>query len=171
MRRQQTLRQEPEFRRFGFPNPQGMHVTLRFLGPTPASRVAELDEALGPVLCGFAPLELRVRGVGAFPSPARPRVLWANVEAISGDLALVRQAVEDTVVRLGFPREEKPFHAHITLARIKDALHQDLISRLGVSAAGPDFGSFAADSVTLWRSDLLPGGARYTGLATWPLKG
>lgn len=96
--------------------PEGIHVTLKFLGEVPEGREAQLRGALGRAAAGGGALSLVVGGFGAFPGIDRPRVIWAGLEpdpALEG----LQQRVEREFVPLGFPSESRPFRAHLTLGR------------------------------------------------------
>jgi len=100
---------------------ENMHLTLRFLGDVAEPDLERLSETLGEALRPFSPLTLRIQNLGAFPNPRRPNVIWAGVETLSGTLLEVQAAVEAAARAIGLPPDDKPFHPHITLARIRDA--------------------------------------------------
>lgn len=93
-----------------------VHLTLKFLGETPAERLGPLEDLLDDVAAESAPFTLRFEEVGAFPSPRRPRVIWLGVES-GPRLRLLHDALERRLVPLGVPREDRPFHPHVTLGR------------------------------------------------------
>jgi 2'-5' RNA ligase len=145
-----------------------LHVTLKFLGPTDDARVPAVAAALGEAARGAAAHELRVRDLGAFPSPGRPRVVWAGLEA-AAPLAALAAAVDDALAALGIPRESRPFAAHVTLGRVREPRRQPA---LAAALARPvDFGPLPVRRVSLMRSDLHPRGARYTELTSIALSG
>lgn len=150
-----------------FAREDGLHLTVRFLGEVDPTRRPILDAAWGEAARGTGPFSLRVVGASVVPSSARPRVVWLGVADASSDGALARLAarVEHAARALGFPHEERPFAAHVTLAR----------ARRGVRAAAPeassigDLGTFLADRLVLFRSELGPGGSRYHEEASYAL--
>ena len=93
----------------------GLHLTLRFLGPTPATRQAELEAVADSVAGAAAPFEARLSGGGAFPSLARPRSLWVGVAAGHDELARLADALTAAVIEGGQAVETRPFAAHLTL--------------------------------------------------------
>jgi RNA 2',3'-cyclic 3'-phosphodiesterase len=96
--------------------PEGIHVTLKFLGEVPDAREPELRAALARAAAGGHALPLVVGGFGAFPGLERPRVIWAGLEpdpALEG----LHHRVEQAFVPLGFPPEGRPFRPHVTLGR------------------------------------------------------
>lgn len=145
-----------------------VHLTLKFLGGVEAARLAAVTAALSAAVAPRGAFRLALSGLGAFPSPARPRVVWAGVgegAAAAGDLA---SRVDAALVPLGFPRESRPFSAHVTLGRVRTPR---LDRRLGeaLASAGGALGGQRVTYVSLMRSQLSPSGARYTELAALPL--
>lgn len=146
--------------------PQGWHLTLRFLGRTGAvaydTVLARLHEAdLGP------PFRLSFDGLGAFPRPARATVLWLGVETGGDRLIELAAAAEDAAVAAGFPPEDRPFHPHLTLSRIRP--HQDVRPVLERVPAFPL--AQQVEEVVVFRSHLGGGPARYEALERFGLVG
>ena len=126
------------------------------------ARVPEIGAVLGEAAAGVSRFELRLVGLGAFPSPTRPRVIWAGASEGGEALGVVARRVEEALARVGFPPEDRPFAAHVTLGRIREPRRDpDLASALA-AGAGKDFGRLTIDRISLMRSDLSPRGARYT---------
>jgi RNA 2',3'-cyclic 3'-phosphodiesterase len=143
-----------------------MHLTLKFLGEVSASNLEMLKTALQGEVAGHIPFEISVGGLGAFPNLHRPRVLWINVQA-PAELTAVQHGIETQMARLGYPPEERPFHAHLTLSRVgRNASPQDMqkicdvISKYKVGFLG----AARVLTINLYKSDLQPGGALYTCL-------
>lgn len=153
--------------------PQGIHLTLKFLGDVPPSRLPAIQSALAGVAAQHAPFNLAARDLGVFPSPSRPNVLWVGLVGDLPHLHRLRDAVETAIAPLGYPTESRPFHPHLTLARIKDATPADVqrVRDLLQQPPAADLGALPAAAVHLMRSDLSPQGARYTALAMYPLTG
>jgi 2'-5' RNA ligase len=99
--------------------PANLHLTVKFLGEAEEARLPEIVAALERAARGAGPLEARVSGAGAFPSAHRPRVVWAGLDAGAALPSLV-DAVERALAPLGFPREERPWSAHVTLGRVRE---------------------------------------------------
>ncbi len=148
---------------------EGVHVTLKFIGEIPAERVAAVEQALRDVRSAgiAAPVEAKFRGAGFFPNERHPRVFWAGIEA-SPNLADLARAVDARLTPLGIASETREFRPHLTLARFKseDGLRRlrDEIKRLEPF----EFGSMRASEFHLFQSQLGPGGAKYTKLASFP---
>src|SRR5919205_4141575 len=98
-----------------------LHVTIKFFGDVEASRVAALTDATARAANAVPSFELKLSGAGTFPPNGNPRVLWLGVEDASGRLAQLQQRLEDECAAAGFPRDTRPFHAHVTLARLRAA--------------------------------------------------
>lgn len=146
-----------------------LHLTLRFIGPTSPDRVRELVAVLRDLV--HAPFSTPCSGVGTFPelsSRHRLNVLWARVEATNELLSLVRR-VESCVQMVGFRAEQRPFHPHITLARIGEtspydverwlSVHQDLV-----------LPAIDASAVHLMQSTSTPDGIVYSVLESIALE-
>lgn len=148
-----------------------LHLTLKFLGEVPDARRGEVEEATREVSAGFGPFQLELRGLGAFPRLASPRVLWVGVHA-PPELARLAGALDEAMGRLGFPREERPFSPHLTLGRAERDAGAGQFKPLPQLAAAFDFASsIEAHTVDLMRSQLSPRGARYERLLAAPLAG
>jgi 2'-5' RNA ligase len=96
--------------------PDGIHLTLKFLGDAPEERLTDLSAALKEAGAGGRPISVVVRGAGAFPDPQHPRVFWAGVEPDPA-IELLQDRVERVFAPLGFPTEARAFRPHLTLGR------------------------------------------------------
>lgn len=144
-----------------------VHLTLKFLGGVETSRLDAVVGALAGVAAGCRPFDLTVRGLGAFPSPARPRVLWAGTGEGAAPAAMLARRVDDALVALGFAPEPRAFAAHVTLGRVRAPRSNPRLAE--ALAGGATFGRQRVDRLTLMRSELSRGGARHSELATAPL--
>ena len=155
-------------------DPLAIHLTVKFLGDIDPSLVADLLEAMKSV-AQATPGErfsLRLSGLGLFPNPAQPRVLWVGLD---GDLDALRALQEKTEVAmsgLGFAREGRPFSPHLTLGRVRGGVSADLRRRVGSTLAGTDMEDgepWEPEPVHLIQSTLTPQGAVYTDLGAVPI--
>lgn len=149
--------------------PDGIHLTLKFLGDTPASRVPEVVAALEQACAGAQPFQFSVEGRGCFPNFRRPRVIWVAVREKGQALAQLQAAVERYVAPLGWPTEERGFSPHLTLGRVNRNAGPALEAVVGAAVEGlvvEQIGTQWVEAVSLIRSDLRPTGAVYTTLAT-----
>lgn len=141
--------------------PDGIHLTLKFLGETDDTRAAELSAALGRAATGARALPLAIAGFGAFPDPAHARVVWAGVVAEPA-LELLQDSVERAFAPLGFPTEGRPFRPHVTLGRAKRDARAGAFRALEPALAALTFEeAVVVESVDLMRSTLQSAGAVY----------
>jgi 2'-5' RNA ligase len=147
----------------------GLHLTLRFLGPTPEANVPTVAEAVRRVAATQDPFEVRIDGGGSFPNPRRPRTLWLAVTHGTAELGSLARAVDRELVAAGWPSDDRPFRAHLTVARSDGVpAGADVARRLTAAAEG--FGvSSAADRLVLFESITGGGPARYEPLESTPL--
>ena len=136
-----------------------VHITLKFFGEVREERLDVIAEALRLASAGAEPMTLRLASLGAFPTPRRPRILWAGVEPDAA-LAALRERIENACDAIGFAREGVPFQPHVTLGRLREG--QRLPPQaLEHSAAVIAPKTFWADEVALYESILTPTGPRY----------
>lgn len=148
-----------------------LHLTLKFLGEVEPVRVELVAATLETIATGAAVFELGVRGLGAFPSPARPRVIWAGVDAGALAAAALAGRIDEALARLDFEREARAFAGHVTLGRVRLPRRDPKLAAALGAAADRRFGAFRVEQVTLMQSELGPRGARYTEIGSWPLAG
>jgi 2'-5' RNA ligase len=142
------------------------HLTLKFLGNVDPGRLEGIVAALGSAAAGCGPFELSVAGLGAFPSPTRPRVLWAGLDEGATEAARLAERVDGALAQLGFERETRAFSPHVTLGRVREPRRQPGLAEV---LRGGGFGRQHVDRLSLMQSTLSPRGARYTELAALPL--
>lgn len=139
-----------------------MHLTLKFLGEVTPELVTKIATALENTARKCRSFTLKLKGTGSFPPGKRnPRVLWIGIQEEPLLLSL-QDEVERALEKLGFPREKRPFHAHLTLGRVKSpgGLHE-LLSEFS-NARLKEFGHMMVTKVTFFQSTLKPTGAEYT---------
>ncbi|HTS11466.1 MAG TPA: RNA 2',3'-cyclic phosphodiesterase [Candidatus Limnocylindrales bacterium] len=139
--------------------PEGMHVTLKFIGHVDAKKVAAIEDALAPVRSA-QPVEMFFRGIGFFPNDRRPRVVWCGIEA-SANLAALAADVERALVPLGIAADSRDFVPHLTLARFEQGVRADELVRAASEFQSQDFGSAKEIEFHLFESILKPSGAEY----------
>ena len=153
--------------------PEGIHLTLKFLGDTETGRIEAIVRALTQAVEPHQTFELGVGGLGCFPNERKPRVLWVGVHDPEERLRRLAASVDDAVSGLGWKRENRPFTGHLTLARVKKYAHnrdkQALSESLAAVEVAGKLGALPVQTVHLMRSQLHPDGAVYTSLITVPL--
>lgn len=147
------------------------HLTLRFLGETPEALRPAVEGVLVDVARSSSPFFVEVGEGGAFPSPRRPRVLWLAVAEGASELAEMARRLEDGAVGLGWAPEDRPYRAHLTLARCRDPADPAAAAAaaLLVERARQLRLRWKVDRLTLFESHLSPAGARYEVLLEVPL--
>jgi len=139
-----------------------LHVTLKFLGDVSAEQAGEIASALDAAVAGARPFEVGLGGVGAFPSLARPRVVWLGVEPHPA-LELLANDVETALRPFGFEPELRPFQPHITLGRARQGARPAAFGKLEKLAERVVYEAVApVRSVDLMESELRPDGAVYS---------
>jgi RNA 2',3'-cyclic 3'-phosphodiesterase len=145
------------------------HLTLKFFGYLKEETIERISGALSTVIPKHPEFSLTLDRIGAFPSLFRPRVIWLGLGGEKGELEKLYQDIEQGLIPLGLPKEDRPFHPHVTLGRNKsNELNEPLyrfISDWTVKETAP----FRVKEITLLRSDLKPTGAVYTRLKGFPL--
>lgn len=171
---QDDLRSQVPERAARWVRPAGIHLTLKFLGDVPAEQVDAIAAGIREASKGHAPFALQAERLGVFPNPRRARVLWVGVGGEVEALRSLHASVEEHIVPLGFPAEERKFRGHLTLARAARNASRAEQEALGELAVRADLGlvaSWQVGSVSLIRSQLKSGGAVYTRMADVALAG
>lgn len=142
----------------------GLHVTLRFIGPTPESRVEAAAEATRAAAAAHEPFDVTISQAGAFPSRGRPRALWLDILVGVPELSAVAVSVNAALQRAGWELDDRPLRAHLTLAR-SDGIRAGatIASRLIEAAADLEV-RFRVDRIVLFESQTGGGPARYEPL-------
>jgi 2'-5' RNA ligase len=154
--------------------PEGIHLTLKFLGETPIDRIAVIEQALVEAASAVRPFTLHLGGLGTFGPPSRPRVVWAGIDGDRHRLNELFEAIERALQRTGIAPEQRAFNPHLTLARVPDQMPSPEAVRIVPALEHRTWKAamiHAVDSVSLMQSELGAGGARYTVLGTWRLGG
>ncbi len=152
------------------PKLENSHITLQFLGDTPSRLIEEIDTNVRMKLQDVSPFSMQVRGVGAFPNLLSPRVIWAGLR-VTEPLGRLHRRVTTALHGLPVKRDRKAFAPHLTLARLRDPrrLKRGSLAEWLKPLLTEEFGETIVDEVILYRSELLPEGARYTVLKRWKL--
>jgi len=146
-----------------------IHLTLKFLGNIHPAQVDDIALAVSREIRDDSPITLRAAGLGAFPNQRKPRVIWIGMEGEVQRLSRIQARVENAVEPLGFAREKRPYRPHLTIGRVKDRRRLQSLVEAMASLDVPEFNSFDADEIILYKSDLRPTGAIYTKLHRMPL--
>jgi RNA 2',3'-cyclic 3'-phosphodiesterase len=145
-----------------------LHVTLKFLGDTQSTLIPNVAQVLQETAAAEAAFNIRLVGTGAFPHLGRPSVIWAGLQQ-AAPLVQMQGRLEQALEPLGFARESRPFHPHLTLARVKARPPHEL-TEIVKQHEFTDFGMAAICSVELYQSELKPQGPQYTVLQSMALE-
>ena len=149
--------------RASYPSKESYHITLKFLGEVEEGKVPNIVSALKGWSGSVEPFRVRIKNKGVFPGLAQPRVVWCGVE-LTDELAKVQSLVEESMASLGFPKEKRDFHPHITLGRLKRLSPGERGFIRSFCGEERLYGEFVVDNIVLYRSILRPEGARYAKL-------
>lgn len=152
--------------------PEGIHLTLKFLGEVPARRLEAIERVLSRAVREPFRFSVQLGKLGSFGGSTGLRVVWVSLEGEVEGLARLAARVDAALEPLGFPRERRPFAAHLTLARVKEGVSPqdrrrlfDLVRSLEL----PSLPALTLEAVSFMQSTLEPGGARYQCLARFPV--
>jgi len=144
-----------------------IHLTLKFLGNIPPQKVADITSVMEQTSQGISPFQLEVTEVGAFPNMRQPRVLWVGIKGEVDKLVAWQQRIDSGLAPLGFARETRAFTPHLTLARLREGVspgdRRDFGEMVTKTPAEVSY-KFNVSSLSLMKSQLLPGGAVYSRL-------
>src|SRR6266481_4219009 len=146
--------------------PENLHVTLKFIGEMPETKLAAIRNALAGVRSDQS-VALDFRGLGFFPNEKHPRVFWAGIEA-SPNLKTLAAEIDGATEKLGIPREQRPFSPHLTLARFEPPRLPEKLRAAIQENAEREFGSLRTSQFHLIESKLKPSGAEYTTVESFP---
>ena len=145
----------------GWTRPDNIHLTLRFLGNIPVADVRKLSQAAARAVKSLAPFKLTAEHCGAFPTHGPPRVLWIGITDSSAQLARLYERLDEECAAVDFPKETRPFHPHLTLARIRYPANA---RAPGAAHRALDFppSEFEVTELLVIRSELGKEGSKYT---------
>lgn len=166
--RARLLREEFPRVRASWERAEKMHITLKFLGEVEETLLTKIQNAIAAAIKDFQPFEISIEETGAFPPRGAARVLWLGAKDERETLAGIQRKLENEFAKIGFKKENRKFHPHITLARIRTP---DGAKDLREKHEQLDFQSdaFIVNEIVLVKSELLPSGSRYTKLSSHKL--
>jgi 2'-5' RNA ligase len=148
---------------------ENLHLTLKFLGDTPVERVEEVSAALTVAANQLAVFEIKLAGCGAFPPHGKPNVLWIGIEDRTRSLDRLHAAIEEKCADAGIARDGRPFHPHLTIARLRESRGaRQLVESHQKIGFGSD--AITAGDLCLIRSELRPEGSRYTVIGRYAFR-
>ena len=145
-----------------------LHLTLKFLGEIPTTSVTDFSKAVSLTVTGVPPFSIRLEQTGIFPTHGQPRVLWIGINDQSTKLAELHARLEEESAKVGFAKETRPFHPHLTIARLR---HADNARALAAAHKQLEFDpvEVAVAELLVIRSELSSEGSKYTVVSRHPL--
>jgi RNA 2',3'-cyclic 3'-phosphodiesterase len=147
--------------------PEQMHLTLKFLGDVPDTHLPDVCRVVRQAAAGCEPFEISCRGAGAFPDSERPRTLWIGIREGAEELKALQAAIDDAFKKeLGYSKEPRGFHPHLTIGRVKQASPEgrERLSRLIAEHSEFDADLAVVDEVVTFASFLDRKGPRHEAL-------
>jgi 2'-5' RNA ligase len=142
--------------------PEGMHLTLKFLGEIPEEKIPPIQSVLDRIAKDYSRFPLSLKGTGSFPPAARvPRVIWIGIEK-SESIQQIQTRVENEFHKIGFPREKRKYHPHLTIGRVKSPHNLQIVLDSLDLCKQTEFGKMSVTKMTLFKSILKPTGAEYS---------
>ena len=147
-------------------NSSQLHFTLKFLGDTPEDKISVINSALSAIQ--WMRFDLTLQGLGVFPKPSFPRVVWVGVSSGQQLIKDLAQKVDKALFKEGFPKEKRPFSPHLTIGRFKSRnFSSELLLEILQNFQNVEFGRLSVQEVNLKKSTLTPRGAIYETLSTF----
>ncbi len=142
---------------------ENIHITLKFLGDIEDHQIEEVSQVIRNIT--FEPFEFTVEGLGVFPNLKRPTTIWAGISLGVGELADLFNVVNDELAKLGFEKDRRRFHPHLTIARVRNGQNRDRLVDELVGMEEMEFGKVQVDRIYLKKSVLTHKGPIYNTLA------
>jgi RNA 2',3'-cyclic 3'-phosphodiesterase len=154
--------------RASWSRPENTHLTLKFFGNVPVEKLPRISAAAEQVAQQFTPIKIEVAKTGVFPNVNRARVLWVGVNDPSGELQRLQRKLEDEFEVEGFPKEDRTFKPHLTIARIRTP---EGARQLADAHMRMEFTSsqITLNELVVFRSEPSSKGSRYTPISEHPL--
>lgn len=149
--------------------PKNIHLTLKFLGEIGEKKIDKINTIIEDAAKNINSFYIRISSLGAFPGINSPRVIWVGIDKGDNEIKEIAKGLEEKIAKLGIPKEGRAFSSHITIGRVRSGLNRERLSQY-LKTLGDKFGSgeekpeFLADSITLFKSTLAPGGPIYETL-------
>jgi 2'-5' RNA ligase len=143
---------------------ENIHLTLKFFGNVEQTLIPKIDKAAGLAVKEFQPFEILIAGTGVFPRPKQPRVLWIGVTDPENKLAELQRRFEENAAAKGFPKEERAFKPHLTIARVRNPDNAKEVAELNQRLGFPAM-TMPVRELVIFRSELSSKGSKYTALS------
>lgn len=152
-------------------DPASLHLTLAFLGELDDESLAAAKAATHEAAAVSVPFTLRTDSLGTFGPRQAPRVIWIGVQGETARLVATQEALVQRLEEFGFPREQRQYSPHLTLAKLKAPLTAEALANLErlQREPHPTHAGWRVSAISVMKSELLRGGAHYTRLQAYPL--
>ena len=151
--------------RVSWEKPEKIHLTLKFLGDIDEEQLSKVKEAVRKIASGTKAFSLRVEKTGCFPAPKKARILWLGLTDETGTLQKLLGKLEEEMAVLGFEKEDRPFRAHLTIARLREPQRsRELVEAHLQKQFEPV--SFEVSQIVIYESKLQPTGSVYSVIET-----
>jgi 2'-5' RNA ligase len=149
-----------------------IHLTVVFMGDVETDEIPAIKEEVGKICLMYDVFDISLKGLDCFPHMRKPRVVWVGLDGDLERMSRFRDALQERLVPFGIKEEKRGFKPHLTLGRFRkprrtSSEELELLSRYGNVTSS----TCSLTELGLFRSELKPGGARYTRLGVWPLSG
>lgn len=147
---------------------ENLHITLKFFGEIREEEINRISIKIKEGLKNSKPFKVNIKGIGVFPEPDNPRVIW--IGTISDEIYTLKVKIDEVLEKIGFEKERN-FVSHITIGRVKKAKSPEKIKKILKDSANIDFGEFTATKITFFESILTPKGPIYKPITEFALNG
>jgi 2'-5' RNA ligase len=151
--------------------PQDIHITIKFLGNINVSELENIYIVVTNICNKFSPFQISISSISAFPDKKRPKVIWIGVKEGKDILCKINKEVEDSLIKIGFKKEDKEFNPHITIGRVKGLYRLSQLADTLKNMDIGDIGEIHVRNIQVIKSQLTPSGPIYTILKEIPFKG
>lgn len=151
--------------------PENIHLTLKFLGHVTSEELEKIKIITSETRKPFAPFEISISGLGAFPSIKYPRVIWVGIDKGTEELEKIVSNLEERLARMGFTKEKRPFSPHLTLGRMKSSKGRERLTEVFTKLTASNLGNMRVTKISIIKSELRPQGPIYTSLEEISLPG
>ena len=148
---------------------ENIHLTLKFFGNVALDRIPAISEAASRAVAEFSSFPIGVGNTGVFPKPSRAQVLWIGVSDPSGKLSALQERLENECAAEGFPKEDRAYHPHLTIARIRRPEGARRLADAHLQMQFPTT-NIELNELVVFRSELSPKGSKYTAISKHPIR-
>lgn len=146
---------------------KNLHITIKFIGEVNVNDINDIIERLNDVKANTIPFNIEYRGMGAFPKPYDPRIIWIGGDSQS--LLILANKIDKELHKVGVKKEQRPFSSHITVARVKMTYKKNDVKDIILANKDQTYGKQSVDRFYLKKSELTPSGPIYSNVEVFEL--